>query len=328
MKYALLFPGQASQYVGMGREVASVWKSAESVFNTADSCTGLPVRRLCFEGPEDELLLTANLQPCVVATSLAILAAASEEAGLSQTDAFDLRGFSAPPAFVAGHSVGEYAALAASGALSVSECLEIVAFRGRAMEQAGRQRPGTMLALLSGPADAAGKLCSEIRASVDGSFLVIANYNSPDQVIVAGDHESVDLAAKRAAGYGIRRALPVRVSGAFHSSAMLPASEKMVERLLSAELAEPRIPVVGNIDAEPIPDPDSIRGELSAQIVAPVRWAESMSYMGSRGAQYFVEVGPGQVLSRLATRAVEGAEALAVGDVEGVRALAGRFLGQ
>jgi [acyl-carrier-protein] S-malonyltransferase len=312
----------------MGRDVAGEWESADRVFDIADRCTGLPVRRLCFEGPANELVMTVNLQPCVVAASIAMLAAACEDAGLGQPESFDLRQFPQPPAFAAGHSVGEYSALVASGALSVSDCLELVAFRGRAMDEAGRRRPGTMLALLSGSTDAAIRLCGDIRESVDGSYLDIANYNSPEQVVVAGDLESVALAGRRAADYGFRRALPLPVSGAFHSSAMLPASEKMVERLLSAELAEPRIPVVGNIDAEPIPDPDSIRGELSAQIVAPVRWAESMSYMGSRGAQYFVEVGPGQVLSRLATRAVEGAEALAVGDVEGVRALAGRFLGQ
>jgi [acyl-carrier-protein] S-malonyltransferase len=271
--------------------------------------------------------MTVNLQPCVVATSVAILAAACEQAGLNQTDVFDLRRFPAPPAFVAGHSVGEYSALVASGALSVSDSLEIVAFRGRAMEEAGRQRPGTMLALLSGSTEAAGKLCSDIRASVNGSYLDIANYNSPDQVIVAGDLESVDFAAKRAAEYGFRRVLPIRVSGAFHSSAMLPASAEMKERLLAADLGEPGITVVANIDAEPMEDAAAIRRELTAQVASPVRWAESMCYMGSRGAGDFVEVGPGQVLSRLATKTVDGAKALPVGDVDGVRTLASRFLG-
>ena len=327
MTYALLFPGQASQYVGMGREVASEWESADRVFEIADACTGLPVRRLCLEGPAEELVMTVNLQPCVVATSIAMLAAACEEAGLRQPGAFDLGRFRYPPAFAAGHSVGEYSALAASGALSVKDCLELVAFRGRAMEEAGRRRPGTMLALLSGSTGAANRLCRDIRESVSGSYLDIANYNSPEQVVVAGDLASVALARRRASEYGFRRALPLRVSAAFHSSAMLPAWARMEERLLAVSLGEPGIPVVGNIDARPLEDAAAVRRELSAQVASPVRWADSVGYIESNGVRDFVEVGPGQVLSRLTARSVDGAKAVTAGDVDGVRKLARRLEG-
>ena len=311
----------------MGRDVAGEWESADRVFDIADRCTGLPVRRLCFEGPANELVMTVNLQPCVVAASIAMLAAACEDAGLGQPESFDLRQFPQPPAFAAGHSVGEYSALVASGALSVSDCLELVAFRGRAMDEAGRRRPGTMLALLSGSTDAAARLCGDIRESVDGSYLDVANYNSPEQVVVAGDLESVALAGRRAAEYGFRRALPLRVSGAFHSSAMLPAMLKMQERLLAVPLGDPGIPVVGNIDGKPVEDAAAVRRELSAQVASPVRWAESIDYIESSGVRDFVEVGPGQVLSRLAARTVDGAEAVTAGDVDGARRLARRLEG-
>lgn len=313
--------------MGMGRDVAGEWESADKVFEIADECTGLPVRRLCFEGPAEELAMIVNLQPCVVATSIAMLAAACEEAGVRQPDEFDLRRYRQPPAFTAGHSVGEYSALAASGALSVKDCLELVAFRGRAMEEAGRRRPGTMLALLSGTTEAATRLCSDIRESVGGSYLDVANYNSPEQVVVAGDLESVALARRRASEYGFRRAMPLRVSGAFHTSAMLPASSKMEGRLLAVLLGDPGIPVVGNIEGRPLGDAAAVRRELSAQVASPVRWGESMGFIESNGVRDFVEVGPGQVLSRLAARSVDGAEAATAGDVDGVRRLARRLEG-
>ena len=311
----------------MGRDVAGEWESADKIFEIADKCTGLPVRRLCFEGPAEELVMTVNLQPCVVAASIAMLAAACEEAGVRQRDVFDLRLFRQPPAFAAGHSVGEYSALAASGALSVNECLELVAFRGRAMEEAGRRRPGTMLVLLSGTTEAATRLCSDIRESVVGSYLDVANYNSPEQVVVAGDLESVALARRQASEYGFRRAVPLPVSGAFHSSAMLPASSKMEERLLAVLLGDPGIPVVGNIEGRPLGDAAAVRRELPAQLASPVRWGESMRFIESNGVRDFVEVGPGQVLSRLAARSVDGAEAVTAGDVDGVRRLARRLEG-
>jgi len=327
VQYALLFPGQGSQFIGMGRAVAGEWRSADELFNEADRCTGLPIRRLCFYGPEEELLMTANLQPCIVATSLAVLTAACEEAGIGQVDLFELQRFSAPPAFVAGHSVGEYSALVASGVLSVSECMELVAFRGSQMEQAAQRRPGTMVAMVAGSVEAAQKLCDDICTGVDGTFLDIANYNSQDQIILAGDLDSVNLAAKCSAEYGFRRALPLRVSGAFHSVAMRPASDAIGERLLSVPLATPMITVVGNVGGEPIMDIEVLRKELSVQVAAPVQWANSMSYMDSQGVREFFEVGPGRVLSRLATKVVAGAVVSPTGDLAGVRALASRLSG-
>ena len=322
-----MFPGQASQFVGMGLEVASRWAAADRVFDIADEATGIPVRRLCFQGPEDELVRTANLQPCVVATSIATLAAACEAAGISPDDGFDLTAFAAPPAFVAGHSVGEYSALAATGSLSVHDCLEVIAFRGRAMENAGSQRPGAMLALVAGSPDDAGRLCSDIRGEIDGSYIDIANYNSSDQVVIAGDIESMDRASRKATDYGFRRALPIPVSAAFHSAAMLPAAAELQNRLLAVLLDEPSIPIVGNIGAEPLEAVGSIRHELSAQVASPVRWSESVAYMASHGTKDFFEVGPGQVLSRLINRGEVEVQAVPIGDPTGVKMLADRLTG-
>ncbi len=311
----------------MGLEVAREWAAADRVFDVADDATGIPVRRLCFEGPEDELVRTANLQPCVVATSIATLAATCEAAGVSVDDRFDLTRFAAPPAFVAGHSVGEYSALAATGAISVHDCLEVVAFRGRAMEKAGSQRPGAMLALVSGSPDDAVRLCSDIRDEIDGSYIDIANYNSTDQVVIAGDIESMDRASRKAAEYGFRRALPIAVSAAFHSAAMLPAAAELQNRLLAVALDEPSIPIVGNIGAEPLEDVGSMRHELSAQVASPVRWSESVAYLASHGTKEFFEVGPGQVLSRLINRGGTDVQAVPIGDPGSVRMLADRLTG-
>ena len=306
--------------------MAERWASARRVYERAENAARLPLRKLCFEGPEDELRRTENLQPCVVATSLAALAAALEEAGLPAARELDLWEVPVSPDFLAGHSVGEYSALAGSGAIPFEACMEIVTLRGGLMARAARSRPGSMLALLGGTLEGAERLCADLRSTIAGSYVGVANVNSPEQFVIAGDLQSVAQAADRSAGYGFRRALPIAVAGAFHSVAMLPAAEELGRRLLASEIREPLIPVVGNMDALPLGGTAAVRAELSGQVAAPVRWADSIAYMISRGVDRFVEVGPGEVLTRLIRRSAPDVEATAAGDAAGVAELA-RLLG-
>lgn len=311
----------------MGMAVAAGWPAADRVYEIAEQATGRPLRRLCFEGPAEELLQTVNLQPSVVTTSLAILAAAVQEAGGEIGERFDLAVLPGPPSFLAGHSVGEYSALAAGGAIAIRQCLELVEERGRLMERAGSRRPGSMLALIGGSAMAAEEFCADIRDRVSGSYIGVANLNAPDQVVLAGDLESIGLAAKEAAARGFRRAIPLAVAGAFHSVAMLPAAAGLNNRLPALEIEAPRLPVISNIDARALADPAAIRRELAAQVSSPVRWADSIAHMAANGVADFWEVGPGQVLTGLARRIVAGGAATAIGDPEGVARLAARLKG-
>lgn len=311
----------------MGREIAAAWPAAARVFDVAEEATGIPIRRLCFEGPEDQLVKTSNLQPCVVACGLATLAASLSEAGYATTDTFALGRVASPPSFLAGHSVGEYAALAASGALAIRDCLALVAQRGRSMLDASQRRPGAMLALLGGSAAAASKLCSDIRDKIDGSYLDVANLNAPDQTVIAGDLESIAKAAQAAPHRGFRRAVPLLVAGAFHSAAMLPAGEELARRLTAVAIESPSVSVIGNIDARPLGDAASVRQELSAQVASPVRWSDSVALIASLAVSEFFEVGPGQVLTRLVPRIAEGVNAFAIGDPAGVERLAARLKG-
>lgn len=350
MSYALLFPGQASQFVGMGRDLAGRWPAADRVYRIAEQASGLPLRRLCFEGPEDRLTRTANLQPAVVATSLAVLAAAYEEAGLDLNDRFpavpapphavaghsagdldvadaDFPAPPAPPLAVAGHSVGEYAALAAAGALTIAACLTLVAERGRLMESAAVANPGTMLALIGGDADSADNLCAAVRQAVPGSYLQVANHNSPGQTVIAGDLPGIDAARDAARDHGFRRALPIAVSGAFHSEAMRPAAAGLHAALEAVPISPPAVPLVANIDAEMKTDPDSIRAELAHQVTSPVRWADSIQNLAAAGVTTFLEIGPGNVLTRLTGRIVNDVRSESIAEAGAIPLLAAHLTG-
>jgi [acyl-carrier-protein] S-malonyltransferase len=325
MSYALLFPGQASQYVGMGRDLAEQWPAANRVYDLAEQASGLPLRRLCFEGPEDELTRTANLQPAVVATSLAVLAAGYAEAGLSFEDGFPTP--PSPPKAVAGHSVGEYTGLVAAGALSIPAAIALVAERGRLMEAASEENPGTMLALIGGDDDAAAALCAAVRDAVPGSYVQVANHNSPGQAVIAGDLPGIAAAGEAAREHGFRRALPIAVSGAFHSAAMQPAAARLRAALESVRISPPAIPVVANIDADMKTDPAALREELAEQVVSPVRWSDSIRALGEAGVETFLEVGPGKVLARLTGRILDGARSESIGDAEAIPLLAAHLSG-
>tara|TARA_Y100000590_G_scaffold97961_2_gene111492 strand:+ start:1304 stop:2293 length:990 start_codon:yes stop_codon:yes gene_type:complete len=323
----MVFPGQASQYVGMGSDVAGRWQAASLIYDIAESASGIPVKRLCFEGPPEEVVLTSNLQVCVVATSLAVLAAAMQEAGYVVDEIMDLSEVANPPSHLAGHSVGEYAALAAAGAIDLVDTFNLVSVRGRSMHEAGMLRPGTMLALLGGSEQEARVLCEHVRSSVDASYIDVANINSNDQTVLAGDFESIIKASELAVEFGFRRAVNLPVSGAFHSTAMLPASTVLKDSLLAVQIKDPLISVYGNIDALPLVGSEAIRKELFGQVSSPVRWAESVANLIDNGVEMFCEIGPGQVLSRLTKRIDSSVKGESFGDIEGVISLASLLKG-
>ncbi|MXY13783.1 MAG: ACP S-malonyltransferase [Chloroflexi bacterium] len=321
--YALLFPGQASQKVGMGRALAADSPSAAAVFALAEEVTGLPITRLCFEGPDRDLVRTEFLQPCLAATSLATLAAALEESGAQDPSApVSVASVPNPPRALAGHSVGEIPALAAAGALELRDAFKVVAERARAMAEAGEANPGGMLALIGGDLKGAYALCELVDAGGPGFRLGVANLNAPGQTIVAGAPEALKEAADIAREWGFRRALELPVSAAFHTPYMEPARSRLAELIKDLPVRDPRIPVVSNVSGDLISDAASVREEICAQVVAPVLWSRSVQLLSSEGITSFFEVGPGNVLSGLLRRIIPSARGIQVGEPEQLRSLA------
>ncbi|MEW6278280.1 MAG: ACP S-malonyltransferase [Candidatus Eremiobacterota bacterium] len=276
---ALVFPGQGAQYVGMGRELAEAFPEARQVLAEADRQLGYPLSHLMSEGPEEELRQTEHTQPAIVAHSLAAWAV--------------LKARGIAPAMVAGHSVGEYAALAACGAVSPGDAIRLVRQRGLFMQQAGRELPGTMAALLGIDLAGAEKLCQAVSAE---GVVEVANLNSPGQVVISGSLAGVEAAARRGAEFGARRAIPLSVSGAFHSSLMRPAAGLLADELDRQSFASPVCPLVANRTARPTTAPEELRAVLKDQIVSRVLWEDSVQRMVADGVHTFVEVGPGTAL--------------------------------
>lgn len=307
---ALIFPGQGSQQAGMGRALADRYPEARRLFEEADAVLGRPLSRLCFEGPEEELQRTVNTQPALYVTGAAALAA--------------LRAEGIDGGAAAGHSLGEYTALYAAGALDFATGLRLVQTRGEAMEAAGRQRPGTMAAVL-GLDDAKVEAVCRDSSGPDG-VVVAANLNSPGQVVLSGDEAALDRACARATTEGAKRALKLKVGGAFHSPLMEPAVELMRPELEAAAIAAPRLRFVANVSADFIQDPEAIRRSLVLQITSCVRWTQSIERLRDAGYTKFIEVGPGKVLTGLLKRidkTLAGSSFGAPDDLQGVRALAG-----
>ena len=292
---AFMFPGQASQVVGMGKDIAEAYPAARQTFEQADEFLGFSLSDLCFNGPADDLNDTYNTQPALYVCSIATLRALQSELP------------EAAPAFAAGHSFGEFTALAACGAFSFEDGLRLVRERGRLMKEAGEQSPGAMAALLALDIEAVRDVCERARAAT-GGVLVVANDNCPGQVVISGDNETLDAALILAKEAGARRALKLAVSIASHSPLMQSSAEKFRQALESTTFHLPRIPVYGNVNAAPLTAVDAIRSELSAQLTSPVRWRESMGAMIADGAQVFVEVGPKDVLTGLMKR-IDGTKA-------------------
>lgn len=339
-RIAFVFPGQGSQSVGMGADIYQASPAARSVFETADAALGFALSSLCFEGPESALRETVNTQPAIVGTSLALLAALHEAAGADATDARELRG-PLSPLFVAGHSVGEYAAVAASGALGVADALRLVRERGRLMHQEGLRCPSGMAAVLGMDSATLADVCAEAteqtRAALSAAEasahpgagrVVVANDNAPGQILISGAMHALERAMDLARERGAKRVVPLAVSGAFHSPVMAPAAEALADAVAAAPVVAPRVPIIANITAEPVTTEADLRSELAHQIVSPVQWTRSIEYLASNGVETFVEIGAGQVLSGLIKRIAKGAASLSVGSAAEVTAAAERLLAE
>jgi [acyl-carrier-protein] S-malonyltransferase len=302
-RVAWVFPGQGSQEVGMGRDLAGASPAARRVLETADAVLDYPLSRLCFEGPEDALRQTVYAQPAIFTVSLACLEAARELGGLSNEH----------PAFVAGHSLGEYTALVAAGVLDLEDGLRLVQERGRLTQEAGEANPGALAAIIGLDDADVAELCT-----VTGADL--CNLNSPGQIVIGGAVEVVEAAVAAARERGARRAVVLNVNGAFHTSLMAPAAQGMARAVAEVAMRDPAIPVVVNGTGLPAASVSDIQEELVYQLTHPVRWRESVEFMAGEGVSGFVEIGPGRVLSGLIRRIVPGVSVRAIGDAVSARA--------
>jgi [acyl-carrier-protein] S-malonyltransferase len=282
---AFLFPGQGSQMVGMGKLMAEAYSQARDVFREADEALGFSLSALCFEGPEDKLRLTELTQPAILATSIACERV--------------LRFKGLGPAWVAGHSLGEYSALVSASSLRLADALRVVHQRGRFMQEAVPVGEGAMAALLGLTPEAVEALCLE---EARGEVLAAANYNAPDQTVIAGTSSAVARAIQAAPARGARRAIPLPVSAPFHCEMMSPAQERLERELKSTPFQDLQCPLVGNVDARPVTSGEKAKENLIRQITAPVRWEACVRELHKLGARRFVEVGPGRVLSGLVRR--------------------------
>ncbi len=306
-KIAYIFPGQGSQAVGMGQNICAHSKAARTIFEQADEYLGEKISTLCFDGPEDALKQTIHTQPALYVTSAAVLAALRERGA-------------ADPEAVAGHSVGEYAALYAAGAFDFETGLKLVARRAQEMHRAGLSQPGAMAAVLGLTAAQVTEIC----ADAQGAGLVsAANFNGGGQVVISGSPEGVAKASELAKAAGAKRVLPLNVSGAFHSALMAPAAKVMEDALRDAAIRSAAIPVVANLTADYEATPDEIRANLAAQIDHPVRWEEIILRLVGDGFDTFVEIGSGAVLAGLMKRIAPDVKAVSLGDSAAVEAFAG-----
>jgi [acyl-carrier-protein] S-malonyltransferase len=299
MAIAFTFPGQGSQAVGMGKALADAFPAAKAVFDEVDAALGEKLTDIIWNGPAETLTLTENAQPALMAVSIATLRVMESEAGLAVKDA----------KFVAGHSLGEYSALAAAGALSVSDTAKLLQLRGRAMQKAVPVGVGAMAALLGLDYDAAIETAKE---AAQGQVCDPANDNGGGQVVVSGNREAVDRAVEIAKGKGARRAMLLPVSAPFHCKLMQPAADVMADALSKVTISKPAVPLVSNVLASAITDPDEIRRRLVEQVTATVRWRESVGYMADEGVTKFFEIGAGKVLTGLVKRITDGATGVAV----------------
>src|SRR6202050_2129081 len=281
-KVAFLFPGQASQYPGMGREFSEKFPTARAVFDEADDALRFPISKMCFEGTEEDLKQTANTQPCILAVSVAVFRVLSE------------RGF--VPQFVAGHSLGEYSALVAAGALSFADAMRLVRMRGAVMQEAVPAGEGAMAAILGLSPAQVSDIC---KRAADGPVCSAANLNSPEQTVISGNATAIKRAVELASQNGAKRAVVLPVSAPFHCALMQPAQARMEPELRKTNFADLRVPVVTNVDAEATSSGTEARDALIRQITSPVRWEDSIRELIEQGVTAFVEVGPGRVLSGL-----------------------------
>lgn len=295
---AFLFPGQGSQYVGMGKDLWENFAVARDTFQEADEALGFALSALCFEGPDSELTLTANAQPAILTVSVAAL-----RAMLSETD---LR-----PSVLAGHSLGEYSALVASSALSFANAVKLVRARGRFMQEAVPEGRGKMAAILGLDGEKVADLC---RLASHYGVVTPANYNAPGQVVISGEGPAVDAAGQAAVQDGAKKVIPLSVSAPFHCPLMRPAGKRLAQALESVKVTDPGLPVIANVDAEPNLSGERVRELLVRQVSSPVLWEQSMKRMAGLGVSKAVEIGPGKVLSGLLKRTCKEVEVANVED--------------
>jgi [acyl-carrier-protein] S-malonyltransferase len=314
MTIAFTFPGQGSQSVGMGKALADAFPEAKAVFDEVDAALGQKLSDIMWNGPEDKLTLTANAQPALMAVSLATMRVL-EARGLNLASSV---------AFVAGHSLGEYSALAAAGSFDVGTAARLLRVRGDAMQNAVPVGQGAMAALLGLDFDVAAEVA---QAAAQGEVCQAANDNAPGQVVVSGHLAAVERAVEIAKAKGARRAVMLPVSAPFHCSLMAPAAEKMAEALANADIRSPVVPLVANVLARPITDAGEIRGRLVEQVTGTVRWRESVTWLAENGVDTFVEVGTGKVLSGMVKRIAKDAAGLSVNAPEDIDALLEKISG-
>ncbi len=314
---AFIFPGQGAQAVGMGRDLAAAYPAAEALFDEVDEALGERLSALIWDGPAEELTLTANAQPALMATSIAAMRALEAE-GVTVEAA----------RFVAGHSLGEYSALCAAGALSLSDTARLLRTRGRAMQAAVPVGVGAMAALLGLDFETAQAVAEEAaREAGGGEVCQAANDNDPGQVVVSGHKAAVERAIGIAKGKGAKRALLLPVSAPFHCALMQPAAEVMAAALAGVEIAAPRVPLVANVRAEAVSDPAEIRELLVAQVTGPMRWRESVLWLAGHGVTELVEIGAGKALSGMARRIDRALATSAVNTADDVKTLAEALAG-
>jgi len=306
MKVAYVFPGQGAQWVGMGHDLYLSFDSAKAVFEQADEALRFPLSRLCFEGPEDELRQTINAQPAIVTVSFACLEATRN---MSASNGLP------PASFVAGHSLGEYTALAAAGVLDFATTVYLARERGRLMHEAGQIIPGGMAAIIGLDELPLAEVCEQTGTR-------IANINCPGQIVISGAEDNLNQAMDLAKARGAYRTIPLQVSGAFHTPLMQPAVDGMAEIIATLSFGEPAIPIIGNTTAQPLTTAESIKEELLRQLCNCIQWQRSVEYMASDGVLTFIELGPGRVLAGLIKRIDKNVKILNIGDSQAIKNIA------
>jgi [acyl-carrier-protein] S-malonyltransferase len=306
MSIALLFPGQGSQAIGMGAALSEAFPEAKQTFEEVDDALNQNLQKIILEGPEELLVMTENTQPALMAVSIAIMRVLEKEGGFE---------ISRQASFVAGHSLGEYSALAAAGSFSLSDTALLLRQRGKAMQEAVPLGEGGMAALLGANIESATELAE---AASEGDVCSPANDNAPDQVVISGTTGAIDRAVELAPDFGIKRAIPLQVSAPFHCSLMAPAAAEMADALQKVSISPPLLPLVSNVSARAIQEPDTIRRNLEKQVTAMVRWRESILEMKKEGVDKVVEIGSGRVLSGLMKRIDKEISAISVSDPDSI----------